>query len=47
MAAIGVLIITTMAAGYGLWMRHSCVKEIQEQRRREVREMRNRRRRRG
>lgn len=28
MAALGVLIITTMAAGYGLWMRHSCVKEI-------------------
>ena len=30
MSALGVLIITIMAAGYGLWMRHSCVKEIKE-----------------
>lgn len=41
MSAIGVLIITIMAAGYGLWMRHGCVQEIKEQRRREVREQRN------
>lgn len=46
MAALAVLIITAMAAGYGLWLRHSCVKEIQEHRLREVREMRTRRRKR-
>lgn len=47
MSAIGVLIITIMAAGYGLWMRHGFVQEIKEQRRRcEVREQRNKHRKR-
>lgn len=48
MSALCILIITKMASGYGLWMRHSYVKVIKEppRRAREVREMRNKHRKR-